>query len=181
MDAVISSNPDTVRAAERIIFPGVGAAGSAMQSLRESGMNEAILEFVREGKPVFGICLGLQISMDYSEENNQETLGLLAGNVQRFDLTNAALKIPHMGWNSIVIQQNHHMLEGVKSSDEFYFVHSYYSNPTNVKNIFGITHYGNDFVSVVAKENYFATQFHPEKSGKVGLRMLSRFATWDGD
>ena len=180
MDADISSDPDYVRKADRIIFPGVGAAGSAMRSLRKNGVDEALKDVLREGKPVFGICLGLQISLEHSEENNQETLGIVPGRVRRFHLANRSLKVPHMGWNSVEIKRPLYMLEGVQSNDEFYFVHSYYPEPGKEENIFGVTEYESRFASVVAKDNYFATQFHPEKSGRAGLRMFSRFSNWNG-
>ena len=180
VEAAISADPDTVRRAERVIFPGVGAAGSAMASLEASGMDAALREAVAAGKPVFGICLGLQISLERSEENEQTTLGLLSGEVVRFRPSSAELKVPHMGWNEVRVQRPHHMLAGIEPGDEFYFVHSYYPRPAQLQDVFATTEYEVEFASAVARDSYFATQFHPEKSGRVGLRMLAQFATWDG-
>jgi glutamine amidotransferase len=180
LDAEISSDPDRIRTAPRVIFPGVGAAGSAMGSLRRNGMDEALREVIGSGVPVLGICLGLQISFDHSEEDDQKTLGLLPGNVRRFRFDRPELKIPHMGWNEVRVVKAHPVLEGIEEGDEFYFVHGYYPEPAHTDLIFALTEYENDFACAVGKENYFATQFHPEKSGRVGLRLLSRFAQWDG-
>jgi glutamine amidotransferase len=180
LDAEISSDPDRIRTAPRVIFPGVGAAGSAMGSLRRNGMDEALREVIGSGVPVLGICLGLQISFDHSEEDDQKTLGLLPGNVRRFRFDRPELKIPHMGWNEVRVVKAHPVLEGIEEGDEFYFVHGYYPEPAHTHLIFALTEYENDFACAVGKDNYFATQFHPEKSGRVGLRLLSRFAQWDG-
>ena len=180
IEAVISSSADQVRAAERIIFPGVGAAGSAMASLAANGLDVALKDALTAGTPVFGICLGLQISLQHSQENDQTTLGLIDGEVVRFRLRASELKVPHMGWNEVRVIRPHHMLEGIEPGDEFYFVHAYYPCPSNAENVYAVTEYEVEFASAVAQDNYFATQFHPEKSGRVGLRMLSQFATWDG-
>ena len=180
IDALISSDPDQLRRADRVIFPGVGAAGSAMASLAANGLDVALKEVLAAGKPVFGICLGLQISLQRSEENEQTTLGLLDGEVVRFRLRAPELKVPHMGWNEVRVRRAHHMLHGIEAGDEFYFVHAYYPRPLDEENVYAVTEYEVEFASAVAHDNYFATQFHPEKSGRVGLRMLSQFATWDG-
>lgn len=178
--AQISADPAAVRAAERVIFPGVGAAGAAMRSLRRSGLDLALAEVVHAGTPVLGICLGLQISFDHSEENDQQTLGLLPGRVKRFRFERRDLKIPHMGWNEVRATHAHPVLAGLEAGDEFYFVHAYYPQPADPANVYAVTDYEREFASAVGKGNYFATQFHPEKSGRVGLRLLSRFASWDG-
>jgi glutamine amidotransferase len=178
--AEISSDADRVRAAERVIFPGVGAAGSAMRSLQSKGLDVALRDVVAAGKPVLGICLGLQISFDHSEENDQQTLGLLPGRVKRFEFQRPDLKIPHMGWNEVRVVNPHPLLTGIEPGDEFYFVHAYYPCPALPENIYAISDYEHDFASAVGKDNYFATQFHPEKSGRVGLRLLEQFARWDG-
>lgn len=180
LDADITSDPDRIRSAARVIFPGVGAAGSAMASLRKNGMDEALREVIGAGVPVLGICLGLQISFDHSEEDDQKTLGLLSGNVRRFRFDRPELKIPHMGWNEVRVVKAHPVLEGIEAGDEFYFVHGYYPEPAHADLVFALTEYENDFACAVGKDNYFATQFHPEKSGRVGLRLLTRFAQWDG-
>ena len=180
IDAEITADANEVRRAERVIFPGVGAAGSAMASLRSNGMDVALKEVIAAGRPVLGICLGLQISFDYSEENDQRTLSLLPGNVRRFQFDHPELKVPHMGWNEVRVVQPHPLLEGIEAGDEFYFVHGYYPEPANRADVYAVTDYESEFASAVGRSNYFATQFHPEKSGRVGLRLLARFKEWDG-
>ncbi|MCZ6712026.1 MAG: imidazole glycerol phosphate synthase subunit HisH [Gammaproteobacteria bacterium] len=180
ISAEISSDPERVRAAQRVIFPGVGAAGSAMRSLKKNGLDVALREVLAAGTPVLGICLGLQISLDRSEENDQQTLGLLPGCVKRFEFQRRDLKIPHMGWNEVRVTRRHPVLEGIEASDEFYFVHAYYPEVAAPENIYAVTDYEHEFASALGKDNYFATQFHPEKSGRVGLRLLKQFASWDG-
>ena len=178
--ADITNAPERVRGAERVIFPGVGAAGSAMRSLRARELDVALTETVRAGTPVLGICLGLQISLDRSEENDQETLGLIPGEVRRFALADPTLKVPHMGWNEVRVVRAHPLLDGIAPGDEFYFVHAYYPVPGNSGVICAVADYEGDFCCALGSGNYFATQFHPEKSGRVGLRLLERFARWDG-
>ena len=180
LTAAISSDPAEVRRAERVIFPGVGAAGAAMRSLRSSGLDAALAEVIASGTPVLGICLGLQISFDYSEENDTTTLGLLPGKVVRFTFDNPELKVPHMGWNEVRPIQSHALLAGIEPGDEFYFVHGYYPQPADPSQIYAVSDYEHEFACAVGHGNYFATQFHPEKSGRVGLRLLSAFADWDG-
>jgi len=178
MPARISGDRDDLLAAERVIFPGVGAAGSAMKSLVERGLHSALAEVIARGTPVLGICLGLQISLSYSEENDTPTLGILPGRVQRFAFDRRDLKIPHMGWNEVRVVQPHPLLDGVGPGDEFYFVHGYYPVPDNPSHVFAVTDYEIDFACAIGRGNYFATQFHPEKSGRVGLALLERFAHW---
>ena len=180
LDAVISADADEVRRAERIIFPGVGAAGSAMQSLRATGIGGALTDAYRAGTPILGICLGLQISLDHSEENDTETLGLVPGSVRRFRLTDPALKIPHMGWNAVNVLRPHPVLAEVEPGDEFYFVHAYFPSPANRDDVLAEADYEGRFCCALGRDNYIATQFHPEKSGRVGLALLRRFAGWDG-
>lgn len=180
LDAVISADPAQVRKAERVIFPGVGAAGSAMRSITREGMDTALKDVIGAGVPVLGICLGLQISFDHSEEDDQETLGLLPGRVRRFRFDRPDLKIPHMGWNEVRVVKPHPILAGIEPGDEFYFVHGYYPEPADPELIYARTEYESDFACAVGRGNYFATQFHPEKSGRVGLRLLAAFAEWDG-
>ena len=179
-DAVISNDPARVRAASRIIFPGVGAAGSAMVSLRRGGLAKALRSAVEDGKPVLGICLGLQISLRHSEENDTETLGLIPGETRRFRLDRPDLKIPHMGWNEVRPVKPHPLLDGIEAGDEFYFVHAYYPAPEDQACVYALSTYEDDFAVAVGRGNYFGVQFHPEKSGRVGLRMLDRFTRWDG-
>ena len=178
--AVISNDPAQVQAASRIIFPGVGAAGSAMVSLRRNGLAEALRSAVGDGKPVLGICLGLQISLRHSEENDTETLGLIPGETRRFRLDRPELKIPHMGWNEVRPVRPHPLLDGIAAGDEFYFVHAYYPAPEDQASVYARTTYEDDFAAAVGRGSYFGVQFHPEKSGRVGLALLDRFTRWDG-
>ena len=178
--AEISGDPQRVRTAERIIFPGVGAAGSAMRSLAGSGVDRALVDAFKAGTPILGICLGLQISLEYSEENDTHTLGLLPGEVRRFRLDDPDLKVPHMGWNAVRVVRSHPVLARVQPGDEFYFVHAYRPIPANPTDIIAESIYEGPFCSALGRENYVATQFHPEKSGRAGLSLLARFAEWDG-
>ncbi len=178
--AVVSSDPARLLDAERVIFPGVGAAGSAMRSLRRAGLDDALKTAIGAGKPVLGICLGLQISMDHSEEQDTRTLGIVPGAVRRFRFDRPELKIPHMGWNEVRPVRAHPLLEDVERGDEFYFVHGYYPVPARDEDVCALTDYETEFASAVGWGSYFATQFHPEKSGRVGLRLLEKFACWSG-
>ena len=178
VEAEISGDPEKIRQASRLIFPGVGAAGAAMASLQETGIDEAIREFFNLGRPVLGICLGLQISLNYSEENQTKTLDLISGQVKKFRLKETGLKIPHMGWNTVNVTQQHPVLDRIEALDEFYFVHSYYAVPAKKESVYALTDYEDQFASVISKDNLIATQFHPEKSGRVGLRLLSNFLRW---
>ena len=180
LDAQICADPDLLRGADRVIFPGVGAAGSAMKSLIKRGLDEALKEVIDAGKPVLGICLGMQISLDHSEENDTDTLGLVAGEVVRFRFDRPDLKVPHMGWNEVRPLQRHPILAGIEPGDEFYFVHSYYPQPDDEHTIYAEADYEHNFACAIGKDNYFGTQFHPEKSGRVGLRLLQNFAGWNG-
>jgi len=184
-ESVITHDYTRVMEAERIIFPGVGAAGRAMHNLRETGLDLALREAFREGKPILGICLGTQVIMDWSEENDTRCLGLVKGAVRRFpaslkDHEGNTLKIPHMGWNSAELKYPHPLFDGLSPESEFYFVHSYYPEPEDPGEILCITEYGISFASVVAKKNLVAVQFHMEKSGRPGLKILSNFCKWDG-
>ena len=180
LPAEITNDPVRVRAADRVIFPGVGAAGSAMRSLATSGVGPALVDAFHAGTPILGICLGLQISLDRSEENDTETLGLLPGEVSRFRLDNPALKVPHMGWNEVRLLRPHPVLDDIEPGDEFYFVHAYRPIPADPADIIAESTYEDTFCAALGRANYVATQFHPEKSGRVGLRLLERFAGWDG-
>lgn len=178
----ITSTASDVLAAERVIFPGVGAAGEAMRNLHELGLTEVIREVALSGKPFLGICLGTQIILDYSEEDGgTQCLGLIPGSVKRFVPSDPTCKIPHMGWNRVRIVKSHPIFEGIEDESEFYFVHSYYPEPADRSYIFGETDYaGANFASVIGCGNIIATQFHPERSGRIGLRMLANFIWWDG-
>ena len=180
LEAQITADPEALRHAERIIFPGVGAAGSAMRSITARGIDQALREVIGQGTPVLGICLGLQISLDFSEENATPTLGLIPGTVRRFSFDRPELKIPHMGWNEVRVVQPHPLLADIKPGDEFYFVHSYYPDPARAEDVYAVSDYEVEFACALGRDNYFGMQCHPEKSGRVGLRVLQRFAQWDG-
>jgi len=180
IQSVITPNPADLKKAERIIFPGVGAAPTAMENLIRTGLGEAIKEVFAAGVPILGICLGAQVVLDSSEEGDTPCLGLIAGKTVRFKFQDKSLKIPHIGWNSVKITQPHPLLEGIDKQDEFYFVHSYYPQPARKENIYAVSDYGGDFCCAIGYKNLFAVQFHPEKSGRFGLQMLQRFARWDG-
>lgn len=178
--AEITHDPNAIVNADRVIFPGVGAAGSAMKSIRATGVDESLRKAFDQGTPILGICMGLQISFEHSEEDDQKTLGLLDGNVRRFELSDPMLKIPHMGWNEVEIVKPHPVLKDVAKGDEFYFVHAYYPAPANETNIYAIANYEREFSCAVGRRNFLGVQFHPEKSGRVGLQLLANFMRWDG-
>lgn len=178
LNACITSKPEQVLAADRVIFPGVGAATSAMDTLKTSGLDQALLEYFKTGKPLLGICLGAQIVLEFTEEGEKDCLGLIAGACERFHFKNNDLKVPHMGWNEIDIVQAHPLLSGVKPGDEFYFVHSYFAHPADNRHVYCVTEHGQRFCSALGRDNLFATQFHLEKSGEKGLAVLKQFACW---
>jgi glutamine amidotransferase len=182
---IITDDMKKLEKASRVIFPGVGAAGEAMAYLREKKLDVWLESFFKTGKPLLGICLGTQIILDYSEENETRCIGLIAGSTKRFPekLTSKdeLLKIPHMGWNNVKLRRDHPVFEGVSPEAEFYFVHSYYPAPSDETVVLGITDYGMSFCSVLAKDNLVAMQFHPEKSGRPGLQILKNFCVWRGN
>jgi imidazole glycerol-phosphate synthase subunit HisH len=178
--AFTTSDPKAVVKAEKLIFPGVGAAPSAMGYLQEMGLHTAIKDAFNAGIPILGICLGAQVVLDSSEEGPTKCLGLVAGKTVRFKLKDKTLKIPHMGWNEVKVKQTHPLLDGIKPGDEFYFVHSFYPQPSSKANIYAVADYGGDFCCALGYKNLFATQFHPEKSGRLGLELLERFTRWEG-
>jgi len=178
-EAEITDSPDAIRAAERVIFPGVGAAGETMNNLRRLGLDEVLRRDVYEaGKPMLGICIGVQIIFEASEEDSAACLGLLPGRVVRFPAS--ALKVPQIGWNRVRFAQPHPLFAGVPSGAEFYFVNSYHPQPASQDLVLATAEYGVEFAAVVGRRNLVATQFHLEKSGPVGLRMLANFCGWNG-
>lgn len=181
-DFLVTDDTHKLDAASHVIFPGVGAAGEAMAYLREKKLDEWLKNWFATGKPLMGICLGTQIILDYSEENNTPCIGLVAGSTKRFPENlmsgQVRLKIPQMGWNSVKLLHNHPVFEKVPAEAEFYFVHSYYPSPQDSGAILGTTDYGITFCSVLAKNNLVAMQFHPEKSGRPGLQILQNFCAW---
>ena len=180
-DAQITSDPGVILASERVVFPGVGAAGSAMRHLNDLGLTAVLKEVASSGKPFLGICLGTQILFDFSEEDGgTPTLGILSGRVPRFRPANRWDKVPQIGWNQVKIVRPHPLLDGVSDGAEFYFVHSFYPAPSDPTLAVGTTDYaGATFASMVGRDNVAATQFHPEKSGRIGLRLLKNFLTWN--
>jgi len=181
-DVEITRDHERIRQAERLIFPGVGAAGAAMDVLRREGLAELVKEQVLDKrKPFLAICIGIQIIFENSEEDDAQCLGLLPGTVKLFRETeweDETLKVPQIGWNRLYQVQEHPIFNGVQDDAEVYFVNSYYCEPKNASQIIGESEYGVRFACAVAKDNLVATQFHLEKSGPIGLRMLNNFCEW---
>jgi glutamine amidotransferase len=181
LDAVITRDPAVIARAERLIFPGVGAAGSAMEGLHALGLEKTVRDYVASGKPFLGICIGCQVILDRSEEDGGTScLGILPGGAKAFE-AGPGIKIPHMGWNQVRFARPHPVLEGIPDGAEFYFVHSYYPSPEDRAAVLGETEYGGvTFPSLMARGNMVACQFHAEKSGPYGLQLLKNFCAWDG-
>lgn len=180
LDAVISSDPRAVAHADRVIFPGVGQAASAMATLARTGLDAALRHAIDAGTPILGICLGLQISLEHSEEGDTPCLGLIPGQVRRFALDDPRLKVPHMGWNEVRVVAPHPVLAGIEPGDEFYFVHAYYPDPAGTDAVLAVSEYEREFCCALGVRNYVGVQFHTEKSGRVGLDLIARFGRWDG-
>jgi imidazole glycerol-phosphate synthase subunit HisH len=178
----ITSDPEAIRAADRVVFPGQGAMPDCMRSLMESGLGEAVSEAAR-AKPFLGLCIGQQMLFERSAEGDTPGLALLKGRVVGFALTPerrlAGMKVPHMGWNEVWQVKPHVLWGGIADGSRFYFVHSYYCQPAENSLAAGQTRYPDAFTSAIARDNIFATQFHPEKSSGAGLKLLSNFATWN--
>ena len=180
----VTDDPKAIRQAERVVFPGVGAIRDCMNALAERELIPVLRE-VAASKPFLGICLGMQALLDFSEENGgTPCLGIIPGQVVRFadgltDARGEALKIPHMGWNRVHPTDDHPLWAGIDPSTWFYFVHSYFAKPAVASHVAATTDYGLPFASVLARENVFAAQFHPEKSQAAGLRLLANFLEWD--
>jgi glutamine amidotransferase len=181
IQSIITPDADVIRTSNRIIFPGVGNAQSAVPVLRQRGIDQALREAFMLGTPILGICLGTQIILSHSDEGNTECLGLIKGFVPKFFLQDPALKIPHMGWNEINVRQKHYLLKDIAQGTQLYFVHSYYPQPDDPGMVIATCNYGIDFPCAIGSRNLFASQFHPEKSGFAGLSILRNFATWDPD
>ena len=173
----ITSDADAIRAADRVVFPGQGAMPDCMRSLDAHGLGEAVAEAAR-AKPFLGLCIGQQMLFEHSAEGDTPGLALLPGRVVGFD-RKAGLKIPHMGWNEVWQRIPHPLWKGIADGSRFYFVHSYYCEPAEDALTAASTRYPDGFTSAIARENLFATQFHPEKSAAAGLALLRNFATWD--
>jgi glutamine amidotransferase len=183
-EVIVTSNPQVVRDAHRVVLPGQGAMPDCMSELKASGLLEAVLDAAAK-KPLFGVCVGMQMLLDHSAEGNTPGLGLIAGEVIKFDLAGrtqadgSRFKVPQMGWNQVVPTQPHPLWEGVPSNSYFYFVHSFYAKTTNAAHIAAETDYGGLFACAIAKDNIFATQFHPEKSAAHGLALYRNFIHWN--
>ena len=183
VNVIVTSNPEEVQQAERIVLPGQGAMRDCMRELRDSGLQDAVLEALRT-KPVMGVCVGMQMLLDHSEEQDTPGLGVIGGRVRRFRLEGqtqpdgSRFKVPQMGWNRVQQAQPHALWAGVADGAWFYFVHSFYAEPSDPRHSAGLTEYGHHFTSAVARDNIFATQFHPEKSANDGLTLYRNFLTW---
>ena len=178
----ISDDPQVIREADRVVFPGQGAMPDCMRALRERGLGDAVAEAARS-KPFLGLCIGQQMLFDRSDEGDTPGLALVHGQVRGFERSTerarAGFKVPHMGWNEVWQARPHPLWRGIEDGARFYFVHSYYCVPTDPGLAAGETRYPEAFTSAIARDNIFATQFHPEKSAKAGLTLLSNFSTWD--
>ena len=183
LQAVITSRPEEVHAAERVVLPGQGAMPDCMRELRESGLLASVLEAAAT-KPLFGVCVGMQMVLDRSAEGPTEGLGLIGGEVLRFDLAGqvqpdgSRYKVPQMGWNRVWQAQPHALWSGIEDGAWFYFVHSFYARPSDARHSAGEADYGGRFTAALARDNIFATQFHPEKSADAGLALYRNFLHW---
>jgi len=185
-DVSISGAVADIQRADRVVLPGQGAMPDCMKCLFDSGLHEALLDAARN-KPLFGVCVGEQMLFDWSAEGATDGLGLLPGKVLRFDLAGqlqedgSRFKVPQMGWNQVSQDpvNRHTLWAGIPDSSYFYFVHSYYAQPESAQHVVGRTDYGQAFASAVARDNIFATQFHPEKSAALGLQLYKNFASWN--
>ncbi|HJV95948.1 MAG TPA: imidazole glycerol phosphate synthase subunit HisH [Albitalea sp.] len=184
VDVIVSNQPDEIVAAERIVLPGQGAMPDCMRELRESGLQEAVLHAAAH-KPLMGVCIGMQMLLSRSEEGPTDGLGLIEGEVIRFRLEGrlqpdgSRYKVPQMGWNQVIQARPHPLWAGVPDSAYFYFVHSYYARPSDAHHSVGETEYGERFTCALARDNIFATQFHPEKSAEHGLALYRNFLHWN--
>ena len=177
--SIVTSDPDVVDNADRVIFPGQGAMPDCILQLEKRGLKESVIEAAKQ-KPFLGICLGLQMLFEKSEEGNVSGFGLLPGTVKRFQLNkNERIKIPHMGWNKVHLSNPHPMWNKIDSESRFYFVHSFYAEVKNQSLVMATSSHGEKFTCAIAKDNIFAAQFHPEKSSELGLQLLKNFISWN--
>jgi glutamine amidotransferase len=180
----VTSDPAAVAAADRVVFPGQGAMPDCMREMEARGLRPAVLA-AAQAKPFLGICIGLQMLFESSDEGDTRGLGVFAGRVRRFareamhDQEGRRLKVPHMGWNQVRQRDEHPLWAGIEDGTRFYFVHSYYAQVEDSQMVSGVTDYGLPFTCAVARDNIFAVQFHPEKSHTAGLRMLLNFVDWN--
>jgi glutamine amidotransferase len=184
-NVAITDSPYQIRGARRVVFPGQGAMPDCMREMEVRGLRPPVLE-AAHSKPFLGICIGLQMLFDWSEEGNVAGLGVLPGKVRRFPAEKmvsqegARLKVPHMGWNQVEQQQPHPLWTSIATDSRFYFVHSYYVEASEPQQVAGVSRYPFAFCCAVARNNIFAVQFHPEKSQAAGLQLLSNFVNWSG-
>ena len=171
-EPLVTSDARDIERSDALVFPGQGANDSSMRALKDGGLVNPITDFIDADRPFLGVCLGLQLLMDASDEGVEPGLGVIPGRTRRLPV---GQKIPHMGWNSVFIHSDHEVLAGVASGSHFYFVHSYYAAPTVPDVVAGTTEYGVEFCSAVARRSLVAVQFHPEKSGDLGLDLYRRF------
>lgn len=174
----VTSDPAALDSADGVILPGVGSGPAAMGALQSRDLVRPLLGYIAGGRPFLGVCLGLQLLLDATDEGDADCLGLVRGRVRRLP---DGLKVPHMGWNTVRFQRDHPLWEGIAQDSHFYFVHSYYADPVDRSDVAGLTEYGVPFCSVYARDNVVATQFHPEKSGDTGLRIYANFVRQVGD
>lgn len=184
VEVFVTADPDVVRRATRVVLPGQGAMPDCMRELRDSGLRDSVLE-AAASKPLFGVCVGMQMLLSRSEEGPTDGLGLIPGDVVKFDLAGrlqpdgSRFKVPQMGWNQVRQAQPHAMWDGVPDDAYFYFVHSFYARPVDARHAVGEADYGAPFAAAIARDNLFATQFHPEKSSDHGLRLYRNFLHWN--
>lgn len=177
IDAVITSDEKVIMQADKLILPGVGFFASGMENLKKSGLIEILNQKVlKEKTPILGVCLGMQLLFEYSQEGDAAGLGWIKGDVKKFNFPKKRLKVPHMGWNTIKVKKSNKLLNEIPKNAQFYFVHSYHVCPKYDKNILATTNYGYDFTSVVVDNNIYGTQFHPEKSHSNGIQIIKNFA-----
>ena len=176
---LVTSRPEDLPGADGLIFPGVGEAAASMRELKRTGLDRALFEYRKSGRKILGICIGCQVIFERSEERDTKCLGILRGSVRRFP-GGSGLKVPHMGWNTVHFTRSHPVFAGIPQDSSFYFVHSYYPEPSDPGVIAGETEYGVQFASCIAQGNLVAFQFHLEKSGALGVKLLSNFLAWDG-
>lgn len=177
LEVIVSADPAAVRAADRVAFPGQGAMPDCMRHLRTSGLEAAVRE-AAASKPFFGVCVGMQMLFDHSEEGDTAGLSLVSGRVKRFRPSDPSLKVPHMGWNAVTPTRAHPLL-AIAPGERFYFVHSYFCAPADNALTVAVADYGQIFSAAIARDNIFATQFHPEKSHRAGLALYRQFTTWN--
>lgn len=176
-EACISSDPEVILAADKVILPGVGAFADAMQTLHSSGLEPIVKNIIQQQTPLLGVCLGMQLLLSESEEDGLHPgLDIIKGRVVRFQLP-SAFKVPHMGWNQVQTRKDSRLFRDIPEGSYFYFVHSYYVVPENQDCVAARCSYGHDFVCALERDSIYATQFHPEKSGEIGLKVLNNFAT----